>query len=512
VKRCLSILGAGLLAWNGSWSLSGAAPATNGPPPVISGFSPTQGEVGTSVEIKGTNLTSATSVQFNGLEASFRILSGLLFATVPTNATTGPITVKTPDGTNSTTEAFTIVAFPPPVIASFSPIEGKPGTDVEIKGTNLTSVSTVKFNGVDATFNLLAGLLVASVPSGASTGPITVITQGGAHTTTNSFTVLQRSAPIISGFSPVQGGPGTSVEIQGTNLVDVTAVQFNGVAASFLSTGESLRASVPTAATSGPITVITPSGTNTTTAIFTVTAGPTPVINSFSPTGGEPGIAVEILGTFLRDVTAVKFNGADAIFTNSLFRPLSAIVPIAATTGPITVITRGGTATTTNAFIVTNVFAPVIESFSPMSGTPGTIFSVYGTNLTGVTRVDFKGVQTSFVEFNSERLFVFVPTNAPSGPITVLTVKGITTSKESFSVSGAPPQEPPMLSIRTTAQTDIELSWPSDAEGFVLQSTDSVGPSAIWSNEAMSGPVIEGRLVVTRSTAVGQRFYRLIRP
>src|SRR5207245_685954 len=45
------------------------------PAPTISSFSPTSGNVGTSVSIGGTNFTGATSVKFNGQSASFSVVS-----------------------------------------------------------------------------------------------------------------------------------------------------------------------------------------------------------------------------------------------------------------------------------------------------------------------------------------------------------------------------------------------------------------------------------------------------
>lgn len=482
-------------------------------PPTITSFSPIDGEAGTSIEIDGTNLSGVTSVQFNGSEASFSLLAGLLFANVPATATTGLITVKTKNGTITSTQVFTVKAPSAPVIASFSPNAGEAGTSVEIKGTNLSDTSSVKFGGVDAAFSLLGGSLFAFVPASAQTGAITVTTAGGSFTTATVFTITQRPPPIISGFSPVSGAPGVSVEIQGTNLSGATSVKFNGVPASFLPLAGSLRATVPLNATSGPISVTTPAGSDKSKDSFTVTAGPAPVITSFSPTSGDLGASVEIQGQFLRDILSVKFNGEEAAFTNALFRPLTAFVPTNATTGLITVVTRGGTATSTSPFTVKNPVVPIIDSLSPLSGAPGSLVNIQGTNLTGVLKVDFKGTEALFIEFTSARLLVFVPTNAVSGPVTVTSRFGKGASKDIFTViNPTPPLEPPTLGIRLLAQDELELSWKSEATGFALQSSDSIGASANWTNENVTSTVAQGQLVVTKSISDHQKFYRLIRP
>ena len=60
---------------------------------------PASGKVGTAIRILGTNLTSATSVTFNGIAAMFTVVrSSLITATVPIGATTGNIQVLTPGG------------------------------------------------------------------------------------------------------------------------------------------------------------------------------------------------------------------------------------------------------------------------------------------------------------------------------------------------------------------------------------------------------------------------------
>jgi len=61
-------------------------------PPTIASFTPSSGPVGTSVTISGTNFTSATSVQFNGVSAGFTASSATtITATVPAGATLGVV-------------------------------------------------------------------------------------------------------------------------------------------------------------------------------------------------------------------------------------------------------------------------------------------------------------------------------------------------------------------------------------------------------------------------------------
>jgi len=81
-------------------------------PPVISSI-PTSGLVGTAIEITGQNFTGATIVAFNGVAASFTVVSATeITAVVPATATSGTIAVTTPDGTAVSGSSFTVLALP----------------------------------------------------------------------------------------------------------------------------------------------------------------------------------------------------------------------------------------------------------------------------------------------------------------------------------------------------------------------------------------------------------------
>jgi hypothetical protein len=73
----------------------------------------------------------------------------------------------------------------------------------------------------------------------------------------------------------------------------------------------------------------------------------------------------------------VAFGGATASFTVASDTRIDAMVPVAAVTGPITVTTPAGTATSSTAFTV----LPKVTSFRPTSGPPGTVVRITGTGL-----------------------------------------------------------------------------------------------------------------------------------
>jgi hypothetical protein len=86
--------------------------------PTITSFTPSNGVVGTTVTITGTNfdpLATNNTVKFNGTTATISSASATsLTVTVPTGATTGTITVTTPGGTATSGSSFTVDSATPP--------------------------------------------------------------------------------------------------------------------------------------------------------------------------------------------------------------------------------------------------------------------------------------------------------------------------------------------------------------------------------------------------------------
>ncbi len=86
----------------------------------------------------------------------------------------------------------------------------------------------------------------------------------GWQNATQTVTILEPTQPPqITGFSPMQGAPGTAVTINGANFVGVSHVKFNGIdASSFNVVSETqINATVPANATTGKIAVQTLAGT-----------------------------------------------------------------------------------------------------------------------------------------------------------------------------------------------------------------------------------------------------------
>ena len=98
---------------------------------------------------------------------------------------------------------------------------------------------------------------------------------------------------------------------------------------------------------------------------FTVLPPPLnpPTINSFTPTSGSNGTTVTITGAFFSDATAVKFNVTPAAsFHVDSSTQITAIVPAAVTTGPISVTNTAGTTASSTNFTVSLIKLSTFEN------------------------------------------------------------------------------------------------------------------------------------------------------
>lgn len=402
-----------------------------GPKPYVSGFSPISGSDNTVVTVNGAFFIGS-SVYFGSRAArDLKITAAdgtVLECRPPVGVTNGPITVVNSYGNFTTTSNF----YAPPVISGFTPTSGRAGTNVTLSGTNFLGASYVYFPGTNGDMAVLPRVsnnraLEVTVPAGARTGLLRIETPGGPYDFTN---YVFKVAPVITGFSPTFGGAGTNVTILGANFggTGQTNVTFNGTPATIVGPAQfgSITARVPAGATTGPIIVTTADGNHTSAGIFYVP----PRIDSITPNYGEPGDRVELNGVNFMGTTTVLFDGLVTTFflpTNNT--KLVVTVPAGVHTGPVTVGTLGGTNTSQTLFYA----APVITSFSPASGLPGTQVTLSGQNLLGATNVFFNGQPADFVPpTENGTIIATVPAGVQTGDISVLTPGGAYTNPQPF--------------------------------------------------------------------------------
>src|SRR5436309_8704623 len=298
--------------------------------------------------------------------------------------------------------------------------------------------------------------------------------------------------PLITNFTPTSGPVGASVNIGGTNFTGATAVTFNGASASFTVTSDTaIQVVVPTAATTGPLSVSTPAGTATSVREFIFVRPPT--ITSFTPTSAQAGAVVTINGVGFTGATAVAFNGTAAPFTVISDSAIQAGVPAGATTGPLSVTTPQGTATSPSAFTVVGS-APTLSSLSlsPTSVTGGSsstgTVTLSGPAPSGGAVVALSSSNTSVATVPAS---VTVPGNATSATFTVSTSPVSTTT--SVTISGS--------YNGTTLSASLTVTpAPPTLSSLSLSPSSVTGGSSSTGTVTLSGPAPSGGAVVSLSS------------
>jgi hypothetical protein len=149
---------------------------------------------GTVVPTSGTGTPTGTLTFSAGASvlctATLTAGAGSCAATTAPNGSDTITATYSGDGTYADSLATTSLSVGPPTITSFSPTSGAVGAAVTITGTALSGASTVTFNGVKATITSDTSTKIKlTVPTGATTGVIKVVTPGGTVKSTTSFTV-----------------------------------------------------------------------------------------------------------------------------------------------------------------------------------------------------------------------------------------------------------------------------------------------------------------------------------
>ncbi len=176
-------------------------------PPSISSFTPTRGNLGSSVTIAGERFDgrapSRNTVRFTRTGGGFTdavvtfASRTQLIVTVPADAATGPITVQTEGGSATSAANFEVIANTP-IISDFNPKNGTVGAEVTLTGTALkadTGPTVVTFAGgnnsrLPALVTFVTPTSVRTlVPNGAVTGVIDLTNNFGHAATATAFTV-----------------------------------------------------------------------------------------------------------------------------------------------------------------------------------------------------------------------------------------------------------------------------------------------------------------------------------
>ncbi len=319
--------------------------------------------LGTIFKIAGTKVT--TLFDFDTIHGSFpysglvQAAGGNFYGTTSAggSANAGVIFQLTPKGTVTVINNFDSVhptngyqAFAGPVAATDGNLYGS--TVFGGSGGNgvLYKITTTGTYTVLSNFDTTHGAGAYATPMQHTSGKFFGLTaRGGAAGKGVAYSLDNSIGPFVL-LTSRAGLVGKPVGILGGGLTGTTSVKFNGTSASFTVVSDTyLTAKVPAGET-GIVTVTTPSGTLSSSQIYSVT----PKITGLTPTSGKVGDSVVVAGSGLIQAVTITVGGVKVTaFTVNTDKQVTFTVPTGAKTGKVVLTTPGGKATSSQVFTVT---------------------------------------------------------------------------------------------------------------------------------------------------------------
>lgn len=417
----------------------------------ITSLSPASGQVGTSVTIAGSGFGStqgSSTVTFNGMPATITSWSSTsISAAVPAGATTGPVIVRV-GGIISNGVTFTVI----PTISSLSPTSGPDGASVTIVGSGFGATqvtSTVTFNGLSATTSGWSiTTIVATVPTGATTGPV-VVTVSGTASNGVTFTVLDPAAAIDFLYHLHKEASTTSgLDQLKTASPDASAFALNSVQLKSLSPGDYLIEAFDSQAGDPGVLQILPAGTQIDFLMWTRetasfgTMFPKVKLSLNSATGtplcSATG-AVPLNTTVSQYILSCTTTSSVTLATTDRFY-LWVGISLTASPGANRVTAEldieGQLTYNYDSRLLIGV--PVVQSISPVSGPVGTAVTINGMNFgstQGTNTVSLNGTRMTPTSWNGTTITTTVPANVSEMPgLASVTVGGWQSNGTLFSV------------------------------------------------------------------------------
>ena len=158
--------------------------------PTIASVDPETAFPGDDITIKGINFSAVSSVTFGSTAAVYIINdSTKLTVTIPADLSGANqiITVSAPTGSDT----ISYVVNYAPVVTSIDPEQASEGQLITVKGNRFTDASSVMLGTQSVDFTIVdENTITFTVPSGASSGKVTVTTPNGSGTSNSSLTIL----------------------------------------------------------------------------------------------------------------------------------------------------------------------------------------------------------------------------------------------------------------------------------------------------------------------------------
>jgi hypothetical protein len=456
--------------------------------PTIASYSPGFGLPGTAVTITGTGFGAT---QGSSYLSTVSAVTKTLTTWTPTNWNDTEIVVSVPasmpnglvylnvtvKGLRSVdTEPFTVGV--PPNITSYSPLSGPPGTMVTIHGTGFgppvagsrLSVQSARTNAW-TTWTPTSWSdteIVASVPASVTNGLVYLNVTANKLRSIGTYGFQVGIAPVVTGYSPGFGPPGTVVTILGTkfgprqggsDLYILSAVTNAWTTWKPISWSDTeIVASVPSTTPLGKVYLVIEVDEVQSLGWHAFTVGIPPLITNYSPPSGPSGTVLTIHGTgfgltqgtsYVSVLSPAKRISTAWTPTSWSDTEISVTVPSTMPPGKVYLSVTVDRLQSIESQPFTVGIPPAITSYSPGFGPPGTVLTIHGTgfglaegssNLSVLSALTNTWTTWTPTSWSDTEIVASVPGAMPNGLIYLfVTVDGLQNIEtEPFTV-GVPP-------------------------------------------------------------------------
>lgn len=412
-------------------------------------------------------------------------------------------------------------------VLNFTDDPATPEVDESLDGV------TIGGNRVTKLISVSDKELVVKVPPGTdAAAPVVVKTTQDAVVgeSGNLVKYAYRPLPAVTSVSKNWNAINdpTEVVFTGVNLTETTTVSFGAIVATgaVADTAAGTLTVTPPPAIKAAVTAATLTNTEGSVAYKAVVPFgyvTTPVATKMVPATGPVGSTVAISGTGFGSGTRVFFGATEATCKIVSFILLSCTAPAGADSVDVTVDNGVGVSPVTLATSFTYnsnplptvpvVGLPVVAPLIPAYGATGSTVDIRGANIHTVTKVEFTGADSTWVEAPEflvpvpGRLVVTVPADAVTGELRVTSPAGVvTTVGRVFNKTVVPAID----SIDVVGDTTSGAT-PGDllvikGSGLIIRNAKSVVTIGGLSAPILTKPIPNPNTIVVRvPTSVGSR-------
>lgn len=388
------------------------------PAPVISGVTPSHGPPGTIVRVTGEYLGNDVEA-FYGRTRMRVVASGQrsLDLEIPLRAKRSRvIDIRSRRGGQSSRIQFELEY--PAFVSAISPTWGKAGSLVQISGRNFMANDRITIGGQPCKIvQLQSNQMSVVIPPGARKGVIALHRGTQVLRTNYSFDVVY--PPRIDRLWPNQGSPGTKVTVNGSGFRD--SLFFLGktpIRASWIKGDQQMQFSVPANANGGRFRVVSRGGEVSSPKRFQVWNFPR--VQRSSPSRGGAGTQLTIWGTQLSNAQSVLLGTTPLRILSRATDRIVVEIPRRAQSGQISWVAYGQTRSTRLQF--TMIPAPIITSFSPQEGGPGTLVTIIGQGFGNKPQVSYGNIPVRIFRRVRNGIQIRIPGNVSKSQL--ISVRG----------------------------------------------------------------------------------------